>query len=1101
MIRNQQGYRSCVLAAIAFCAFTGCFGSAQDSALGRQIAAIGEMAAKNRTALAEYTWKQQETVLVNDKFHDQQMFQAEIGHDGKIQRTPLDLPEAKLPGEQSNRGMREWLEQRKERALQKYAEEIRELADTYTQINPDLLRQAYEKGDISYQPTGGVNARLLVRNYAKSGDSVTLVFDVKSHDLQSLEASSYLNASTEPVQIVAKFLGTGDEINRADEITAVDKKRKLQLSIQNLDYQPRPRADVLTFRGPVLPAFAYKAIGATASEKLPLLPVSHQRELSESQRATVEPGFLAVPGMSVLGRQFAVPDARKLCRSLLDAVNDVILILEPKSLRIMDANRHAANVYGYSKKELVGKELRELTQEPLDYAYTIRSGRTFERTDIAKDGEKIEFLVSLSAINYWGRRAIVSINRDIRERKRIEAAITASEKRTRLLIEGISEIVALLNPSGVVRFISPQVQRVLGIAEPDVMGRSVFDFLHPDDRERAASEFAKTVSEPGEAVPSVLRFKGQHGRWVPFEVIANNQLKDPDVNGVIFTARDLRFRIEAEQAVRKANAEFDRQVEERTTDLAKANAALRIENQERRYAQTQLEYSLSLLHATLESTVDGILVISNAGLVSSCNQRFLDMWHIPRIAVAGLRSDDLLASAVQQLETPAEFLEDLHGKEAKFDTIGFKALNFKDGRIFECYSQPQRVDGVVAGRVWSFRDVTQARRLEEELRQSQKMEAVGRLAGGVAHDFNNVLMIISGYANQLLSDPALPESDRGYCEELVDAARRATALTRQLLAFSRKHPIQPQAVELNVLVREMAKMLQPLLSSRIQLVLNCRDQNLVVYADPSQLELVIMNLVLNARDAMANGGILSLTTAAETLPPDAVLPDSTREFVVLEVSDTGLGMPPEIKEHIFEPFFSTKEKGKGTGLGLAMVFGIVEQANGHITVESEPNHGTAFRIYLPLSSHKTALKPIPVETALQPGTGTLVLVEDEAGIRTMTRKYLETLGYKVLEADSGEEALRLFREHAATIELIVTDIIMPGIRGDDLVREIKKRHPNTAAIFISGYMDVGQLVDDTLMLEKPFLFPELGRAVEQALAKARSVASVDNSPRASGTNG
>ena len=791
--------------------------------------------------------------------------------------------------------------------------------------------------------------------------------------------------------------------------------------------------------------------------------------------------------MSALGKQFAVPDARKLCRSLLDAVNDVVVILDPRNLRIMAANRSAAKMYGYSKKELVGKELRELTREPLDYSYTLHSGHTFERRDIGKDGKAIDFLVSLSAINYWGRRAILSINRDIRERKRIEAAIAASEKRARLLMQGISEIIALLDPSGVIRFISPQVQRVLGIAEPEVVGRNVFDFLHPDDRQRAASEFAKTVREPGEGVPSVVRIKNQESRWVPFEIIASNQLNDPDVNGVIFTARDLRFRIEAEQAVRRANADFDRQVEQRTTELAKANAALRIENQERRYAQTQLEYSLSLLNATLESTVDGILVTSNAGLVSSCNQKFLDMWHVPRIRVAGLRSEELFSSAAQQLERPEEFLDDFQGPDANLDAIWFKVLKCKDGRIFERYSQPQRVDGVIVGRVWSFRDVTQSRRLEEELRQSQKMEAVGRLAGGIAHDFNNVLMIISGYATQILADPALPEADRHSCEEVIEASKRATALTRQLLAFSRKHPVQPQTLDLNFVVREMAKMLQPLLSARIQLVVNCRDQNLLVYAEPSQLELVIMNLVLNARDAMPDGGVLSLATSAESLPADALTPDSPKDFVLLEISDTGIGMPPEIKQRIFEPFFSTKAKGSGTGLGLSLVYGIVEQANGHVTVESELNQGTTFRIYLPLSSEKTPTVPITIETPVQPGTETLVVVEDEPGIRVMTRKYLESLGYKVLEAQNGEEALRLFREYTGAIDLIVTDIIMPGLRGDDLVRQIKKQYPTTAAIFISGYLDAAQRVEDTVILEKPFLFPDLGRAVEEALSKQRSV--------------
>ena len=794
-------------------------------------------------------------------------------------------------------------------------------------------------------------------------------------------------------------------------------------------------------------------------------------------------------------KQFAVTDARRLCRFLLDAINDVVVILDPGSSRIIDVNRWAAKIYGYTKKELVGKELTLLTQEPIDYSRALNSGRAFERTDITKQGDKIEFLVSLSVINYWGRRAILSLNRDISERKRIETAITASEKRARLLLQGISEIIALLDEKGMIRFISPQVQRVLGIVPSEVVGRSVFDFLHFQDRERALAEYAKTISEPGEAVPSVIRLRGREGHWIPFEIIANNQLLDPDVKGVIFTARDLRFRIEAEQAVRRANADFDRHVEERTIDLAKANAALRIENQERRYAQTQLEHSLSLLNATLESTVDGILVISNGGRVSSCNQKFLDMWHIPRIAVAGLRSTDLLASVAPQLETPEEFLDDLDNMQAKPDTVGFKLLRLKDGRIFERYSQPQRVEGSIMGRVWSFRDVSQARRLEEELRQAQKMEAVGRLAGGVAHEFNNVLMIISGYADQLLKDSSLSASNRIYCERLIEATKRATVLVRQLLAFSRKHPTRPQTVDMNSIVTEIIKMLQPLLSARVQLVVNCRDKNLMVYADPSQLELMIMNLVINARDAMPEGGILSLATSAETLPEEAVLLDAAKDFVVLEVSDTGVGMPPEIKQRIFEPFFSTKDIGKGTGLGLSMVYGIVEQANGHITVESEPNHGTTFRIYLPLSAHKAVGKPEPVAMpAPSRGTGTLLLVEDEAGIRMMTRKYLEDLGYTVLEADSGQRAFDIFKEHKDAIELVVTDMIMPGMRGDDLIHKVREEQPSMGAIFISGYVDTGEWEKEIPVLEKPFSFPELGRLVEGSLAKTRRIAKANESP-------
>jgi hypothetical protein len=317
---------------------------------------------------------------------------------------------------------------------------------------------------------------------------------------------------------------------------------------------------------------------------------------------------------------------------------------------------------------------------------------------------------------------------------------------------------------------------------------------------------------------------------------------------------------------------------------------------------------------------------------------------------------------------------------------------------------------------------------------------------------------------------------------LVDAAKRAAALTRQLLAFSRKHPVTPQRVDLNSVVSGMENMLRRLLTDRTQLVVDRFPEGLPVYADPSQIELLIMNLAINARDAMPEGGFLSITTRNETLAEDEG-PASGAQYVVLEISDTGVGMPPEIKERIFEPFFTTKNVGKGTGLGLSTAYGIAEQANGHITVESEPNQGTTFRIYLPRAEadapEKTTVIPSPPAT----GHETLLLAEDEAGIRDMTRVYLESLGYRVLAAENGNEALRLSREYADTIDLLVTDVVMPGVRGDDLVRIVRKERPGIAVLFISGYADLGHVDDKTSIVEKPFSFPELGRRVHEVLVE------------------
>jgi two-component system, cell cycle sensor histidine kinase and response regulator CckA len=793
--------------------------------------------------------------------------------------------------------------------------------------------------------------------------------------------------------------------------------------------------------------------------------------------------------------KFAATYAQRLCRSLLDAVNDVILILDSRSLRILDANESALRIYGYSKEELIGKDLKALTSEA-DSMRLVRHGQVVERTDFTKSGQRIDFLVNTSTIDYWGRKAVLSINRDISDRKRIEYIIAGNEKKLRLLIHGISEIVALLDKEGLVRFVSPQVERVLGIPVAAVKGQSVFNFVHPDDRQRVSKEFEKTTQEPGEAIPSVLRLRSQRGQWVPFEVIANNQLQDPDVSGVIFTARDLRYRKETEQALRQSNAEFDRHVEQRTMDLAKANAALRIENQQRRYAESQLRQSLSLLHSTLESTADGILVVSNEGRVSGFNQKFLEMWRIPRMAIEGLRDEDLLATAAPQVEDTQAFLEGVLTLTKNPEAVAFHSARMKDGRILERYTQPQRIGDQIVGRVWSFRDITHSRRLEEELRQSQKMEAVGRLAGGVAHDFNNLLMLISGYANQLLEDPELPVRDRQYCEPLAEATRRATALTRQLLAFSRKQPVTPQHIDLNEAVSDMGSMLQRLVTDRIKLVINLFSGILPVHADPSQIELMIMNLVLNARDAMPEGGLLSITTRSETLTENSGV--GPTQFVVLEVSDTGVGMSSEIKERIFEPFFTTKAVGKGTGLGLSTVYGIAEQANGHITVESEPNHGTTFRIYLPRSNEVPSRTAITVPPPAY-GHETLLLAEDEEGIRNMTRVYLDSLGYKVLEAADGEEALRISREFKGAIDLLITDVVMPGVRGDDLVRIIRNERPDIAVVFISGYAEAGKLDKNAQIVEKPFTFPELGKNVQEALLRnheANAAKSGDSRKRA-----
>jgi two-component system cell cycle sensor histidine kinase/response regulator CckA len=651
----------------------------------------------------------------------------------------------------------------------------------------------------------------------------------------------------------------------------------------------------------------------------------------------------------------------------------------------------------------------------------------------------------------------------------------------RSIVKNAPEILALLDGEGSILYVNPYVGRVLGYRNDELTGHNIFEFVHPDDASRAALEYTDTVQHEGERIPSVLRLRDSSGQWIPFEIVASNRLQDPETRAVVFTARDLRFRKEIEAAILRSNADVEAETAKRTTELAKINAALRIENQARLQAENRLQHTVSLLNATLDSTADGILVVSNEGKVTSCNKKFIEMWRLGCDSSIGKQDKAVLERVIDQLQSPNDFLEKVRSLYTDPSATSFDVVYFKDGRIFERYSQPQRIDEKIMGRVWSFRDVTRARNLELELRQSQKMEAVGRLAGGVAHDFNNLLMLISGYVTQLMENPSLAEG-YGTCEQILATTRRAASLTKQLLAFSRKQPDEATTADLNLILLNLEPLLRRLLSDQIQLEVSAAPDPQPIYVDVSQLEMMIMNLAVNAQDAMPEGGQLSIATTTRGLSSrDDEGNEITREFAILEVRDTGHGMTPEVKARIFEPFFTTKQLGRGTGLGLSTVLGIVERAGGRIDVQSEPNRGATFRIFLPKIKATPAEHAPPSASAPGGGTETILLAEDESGIRAMTRAYLEALGYRVLEAVDGAEAIRRSMEYAGPIHLVLTDLLMPGMRGDSAVKAIRSHRPEVKAIFMSGYTDQDLAGDPATILNKPFEFPELGRRLRATL--------------------
>jgi PAS domain S-box-containing protein len=420
-------------------------------------------------------------------------------------------------------------------------------------------------------------------------------------------------------------------------------------------------------------------------------------------------------------------------------------------------------------------------------------------------------------------------------------------------------------------------------------------------------------------------------------------------------------------------------------------------------------------------------------------------------------------------------------------------VEWKSGS-YACHVEPLRdSDGQVSGAICMSLDITDRKQLEEQLRQAQKMEAVGRLAGGIAHDFNNLLMVIQGYSDLLVE--RLPDGDplRRNAEQIQMASQRASSLTRQLLAFSRKQMLAPKILNVQSVVAEMEKILRRLIGEDVQLETSSAPDLGLIKADRSQIEQVILNLAVNARDAMPQGGRLTIETANVELDasyshPPAVL--SPGRYVMLAVTDNGCGMDAETQAHVFEPFFTTKEKGKGTGLGLATVYGVVKQSGGYVWVYSEPGRGTSFKIYLP-RIEETAVpagRDGKSETQIpERGSETILLVEDEKGVRELAREYLASSGYTVIEAEDGHTALELAAMHVGPIHLLLTDVVMPGISGRELAERVSQIRPGIKIIYMSGYTDQavvhhGILRNDAVLLQKPFTLMTLAGKLREMLA-------------------
>jgi len=397
-------------------------------------------------------------------------------------------------------------------------------------------------------------------------------------------------------------------------------------------------------------------------------------------------------------------------------------------------------------------------------------------------------------------------------------------------------------------------------------------------------------------------------------------------------------------------------------------------------------------------------------------------------------------------------------------------------------------EGRVVGASTIARNITAQKKIEDQLRQSQKMEAVGRLAGGVAHDFNNLLGIVTACSELLRS--RVDANSVEYIDNIREAAKRGASLTRQLLAFGRRQPVQTQLLDLNERLREVTKLLHPLMGDDVEIALLPRSATAIIEADPGQLDQIVMNLAVNARDAMPRGGKLILETSVFDFDESFVREHPAMvagRYVMLAVSDNGTGMDEVTRSRIFEPFFTTKETGKGSGLGLATVYGIVKQGGGHVWVYSEPGHGTTFKIYLPSAEHKLGTAHEAQAEALPPSREgvTILLAEDDVMMRRLTRKMLEEHGYQVLEAEDGKSALDVIGSDHTSVDLILTDVVMKGMNGPELVLRLMDSRPAMKVVYMSGY--TGELVahqgleSGIRLLEKPFTRADLLKTIDAEL--------------------